>query len=393
MSTNWPANNFIEADMKLEKVRAAYPHTKDLVYMNHAAVAPVGTHVKEAIDTFLAERHRTNIENFFDFQPKIEDTRGRIATMLGTEASQIAFAPNTSYGLNILALGLDWQPGDRILIPGCEFPANVFPFMFLERKGVHVDLIPDTEGTFTIEDIEQKIRPETRLLSISWVQFLSGFKVDLQEIGRLCKAHDILFCVDAIQAMGALEINVEACGIDFLASGCHKWMMATQGIGVVYAAQPLLDQLYPCAGWLHGPIDWEKLTEYNLAFHDDGRRFRLGTENAMGLAALGAALKFYQDAGPAWCEARVLSNARRLREGLDALGLRMYGSSDEKHASGIVAVAHPKADAFFEALRAEQIYIAVRNGLLRFAPTYYNSEDEVDRVLEVCKKLLVAYPV
>lgn len=379
--------------MNLTDIRSAFPHAENLVYMNHAAVAPLGRHVKNALAAFVEERHLTNIENFFDFQPTVEHTKALAASIMGTQASQIAYAPNTSYGLNYLVLGLDWQEGDRILVPACEFPANVFPFMHLQSKGVTVDFIPDKEGTFTLEDIERMIRPETRLLSISWVQFLSGFRADLESVGRLCRAHDLLFCVDAIQGLGALQIDVEACHIDFLASGCHKWVMATQGIGLVYVAQPLLDQLYPFAGWLHGPIDWDNLTEYRLTYHEDGRRFRLGTQNAMGIAALGAALGFYRQAGPAWCEARVLENASRLRTGLAALGFSVYGSVDPAHSSGIVTVRHPQAAVLFEAMKEARIHVAVRNGLLRFAPTFYNSEDEVAYVLDTCKKLLMTYPV
>lgn len=379
--------------MDLQQVRRAFPHTKELIYMNHAAVSPMSKPAMDAIHAFLQERHLTNIENYFDFLPVVDEARELAAKLLGTHHDQVAFVSNTSYGLNILAQGLTWNKGDRILIPGCEFPANVYPFMKLEEQGVKVDFITHKEGTFSLEDIEAAITPETRLLSISWVQFLSGFKADLKAIGDLCKSHDILFCVDAIQGLGALEIDVEACGIDFLASGGHKWLMAMQGIGLVYVAKPLLEQLSPFAGWLHGPIDWEHLIDYKLSFFDDARRFDLGTQNAVGIAALRAALSLYLEATPAWCEQQVLTNAGILRDGIKALGGTIYGDSPEHHHSGIVALKHKEANSLFESLKERRIHVAVRNGLLRIAPTYYNSAEEIDTVLDVLEKLLGEYPV
>ncbi len=379
--------------MDINKIRRAFPHTEDLVYMNHAAVSPIGSHVRAAIHGLVEERHLTNIENYFDFLPVIDEVKEKAAAVLHTRPAQIEFVPNTSAGLNILAHGLDWQEGDEILVPGCEFPANVYPFMQLQDKGVKVRFIPHHEGTFSLDDVAACISPQTRLLTVSWVQFLSGFKADLAALGRLCKAHDVLFCVDAIQGLGAIEINVEACQIDFLATGGHKWLMAMQGIGLVYAAQPLLVKLSPMAGWLHGPIAWEHLIDYELSFYDDARRFRLGTQNAIGIAGLDAALGFYLDAGPAWCEARVLRHMRALQGGLKSLGFSLYGESDSQHHAGIVAAKHPHAETIYEALKKAGIHIAVRNGLLRFAPTYYNTEAEVEQVLGALEKLLARYPV
>ena len=374
--------------MDLQKVRAEFPHTEDTIYMNHAALAPMSRPVVRAIKAYVEERHKSNIENFFDFQPVVNETLEFAGNMLSAPSSQIAFAPNTSYGLNMLALGLGWQQGDRIIVPGCEFPANVYPFMQLKSRGVQVDLVPHLEGVFSVEDVEALITPRTKLLSVSWVQFLSGYRIDLKELGALCKSRKILFCVDAIQGLGALEIDVEACQIDFLASGCHKWLMAMQGIGLVYAAQPLLEQLEPFAGWLHGPVDWERLIDYNLVFHNDARRFRLGTENAMGVAALNASLRMYLEAGPTACEVQILELVNALRQGLLNLGFEIYGQVDPGLGSGIVTVKHDRANELYDQLKERSIHLAVRNGMLRFAPTYYNTLEEVEQVLETLRALL-----
>jgi len=371
--------------MNHSELRQHFPHAEHELYVNHAATSPLSRPVMDAIDAYLGERHGARpgapIDNFEAFMPILAEARERAGTVLGTTAERVAFMPNTSAALNVLAEGLDWQPGDRIALPGCEFPTNVYPFLNLEDRGVAVDFIRHDEGTFTLEAIEETLTPDTRLLSLSWVQFLSGFRADLDAVGALCDAHDVLFCVDAIQGLGALELDVEAAGIDFLACGGHKWLMATQGIGLLYCTEVLQDRIRPPAGWLHGPVDWEHLDEYELAFHPEARRYEIGTRNNVGIAALNAALGLYLDAGPAWCEQQVRARADQLAAGLRDLGFVRYGPSAPGHSAGIVTIRTEAPDALFDHLQAHDITAALRNRLVRFAPTYYNTPDEMERIL------------
>ncbi|NBB73646.1 MAG: aminotransferase class V-fold PLP-dependent enzyme [Bacteroidetes bacterium] len=380
--------------MNHSELRQHFPHAEHELYVNHAATSPLSRPVMDAIDAYLGERHGARpgapIDNFEAFMPILAEARERAGTVLGTTAERVAFMPNTSAALNVLAEGLDWQPGDRIALPGCEFPTNVYPFLNLEDRGVAVDFIPHEEGTFTLEAIEETLTPDTRLLSLSWVQFLSGFRADLDAVGALCDAHDVLFCVDAIQGLGALELDVEAAGIDFLACGGHKWLMATQGIGLLYCTEALQDRIRPPAGWLHGPVDWEHLDDYELAFHPEARRYEIGTRNNVGIAALHAALGLYLDAGPAWCEQQVRARADQLAEGLRALGFARYGSSDPAHSAGIVTIRTEAPDTLFDHLQAHDITAALRNRLVRFAPTYYNTPGEMERILTVVEAFATA---
>jgi len=378
--------------MTVDELRAHFPHTDHQTYVNHAAVSPMSRPVKAAIDEYVAERHGADpdapIANFEAIQPLMVEGKERAARVLGTTAERIEFIPNTSTGLNVLAQGLDWTAGDRIALPDGAFPTNVYPFLNLEEEGVDVDFVPTDEGAYTLDDIEQTLRPETRLLSVSWVHFLSGFRADLEAIGELCDAHDVLFCVDAIQGLGALQIDVEAAGIDFLAAGGHKWLMATQGIGLLYCDAALQDRLRPPTGWLHGPVDWEHLDRYELTFHDDARRFRTGTLNSAGVAALHAALGLHLNAGPAWCEEQVVDLSTTLATELAERGLRRYGTSDPQHASGIVTIAPEEPDVLFEHLAAHDITAAVRNRKVRFAPTYYNNTSDLRHVLDAVDSFL-----
>ncbi|PSQ79187.1 MAG: aminotransferase [Bacteroidetes bacterium QS_1_63_11] len=366
-------------------LRDHFPHTEHQTYLNHAAISPMSRPVREAIDAHAAERHGADpeapIANFEAFQPVMTETKERMAEVLGTESARVEFVPNTSAGLNVLACGLDWEVGDRIAVPDGAFPTNVYPFLNLEEQGVAVDFVPTEEGAYSVEDVEATLRPETRLLSVSWVHFLSGFRADLEALGALCEKHDVLFCVDAIQGLGALQIDVEAAGIDFLTAGGHKWLMAAQGIGVLYCDAKLQDQIRPPTGWLHGPVDWGHLNEYDLSFHDDARRFRTGTLNSVGVAALHASLGLHLDVGPAQCEERVLDLSTTLADELAARGLARYGTDDSAHASGIVTVEPEHPEELFDHLKRRDVTGAVRNRKLRFAPTYYNDASDLDAVL------------
>ena len=372
--------------MTFDDLRSQFPHTEHQTYLNHAAVSPMSRPVREAIDAFVGERHGADpdapIENFEGFQSVMAETKERAATVLGTDSGRVEFVPNTSAGLNMLTRGLDWQDGDRIVVPDGAFPTNVYPFLNLEAQGVEVDFVSTHEGAYTVDDVEETFRSETRLLSVSWVHFLSGFRADLEALGALCEQHDVIFCVDAIQGLGALQLDVETAGIDFLATGGHKWLMAAQGIGLLYCDEGLQEQLRPPTGWLHGPVDWEHLDNYELTFHDDARRFRTGTFNSVGIAALHASLGLHLDAGPAWCEERVLDLSTTLADELTARGFPRYGTDNRAHASGIVTVEPEAPEALFEHLAEHDITGALRNRKLRIAPTYYNTEADLAVLLE-----------
>ena len=296
----------------VDALRRHFPHTEDRIYLNHAATSPLSRAVTEAIQHHVQQRQgatRTaQIDDFESLLAVIKATRTQVAELLQADTERVDFAPNTSAALNLLADGLDWQPGDRIAVPDCEFPTNVFPFKKLEAQGVTLDFIPTERGTFSVDDVAAALTPDTRLVSVSWIQFLSGFRADLEAIGALCHERDLLFCVDAIQGLGAFSLDVEAAHIDFLAAGTHKWLMGTQGLGVFYVQEALQNQLTPPTGWLHGPVNWTELDAYKLTLHDDARRFRTGTMNALGILALHASLTLrdaFGEIGRASCRERV----------------------------------------------------------------------------------------
>ncbi len=368
---------------KLRALRRRFPHTQTQIYLNHAATGPLSHPAAEAVQRYLRQRLRGPIDHFEALMSVIEETRQLVATLLGTRAERIAFTANTSSALGLLTQGIDWRPGDRIAIPACEFPANVYPFLNLQRRGVVIDWISHRQGTFTVDDIARVLTPRTRLLTLSWVQFLSGFRADLQQIVACCHERGVWVSVDAIQGLGALPINVEATGIDFLAAGTHKWLLGLPGLAICYVRPELQEVLHPPAGWLHGPVDWDRFCDYELVFYPDARRYETGTPNQMAIVALHAALKQYLQLGVDWCARRVLTLQQRLAAGLQRLGLTRYGTDDLAHASGIVTVQHTQPEALAAFLQERQIIISLRNRMLRFSPTYYNTAEEIDYTLEM----------
>ena len=369
---------------------AAYRDLFDLpaavAYFDHAATGVLSRPAREAAGAFLDARAgrgggRTPNEFPADLD-RVARARRRAADLIGAEARNVEVVPNTSYGLSLLASGLDWQPGDRVVVPACEFPANVLPWRALGDRGVAVDLVPHHEGTFSVDDVEAALRPETRLVAVSWVQFLSGFRCDLAGIAALCRDRGVLLAVDAIQGVGALRLDVAAVRPDLVAFGGHKWLCAMQGAGVVYVADTLLDRLRPARGWLNGPLDWDDLEATNLALHDDATRFRLGTLPTAQLYALDAALGLFLDVGADAVEAAVLGGAGRLADGLARLGARRYGTDHPAHASGIVTVRVDDPEGLHAWLAGRGVAASVRNRLVRFAPHAHTRDADLDRALD-----------
>jgi len=366
----------------LDTYRSQFDLAPEMSYLNHAAVGVLSRPAREAVEMFIDERAGSMPGNYEACFPVMERARQRAATLIGAETRNVEFMPNTSAALNVVVQGYPWQPGDRVAVPGCEFPANLLPWLALEARGVEIDVIPHREGTFSVADVEAVLTPQTRVLAVSWVQFLSGFKTDLAALGTLCRERDILFCVDGIQGLGALRLDAPALGIDVLATGGHKWLCAMQGCGFVYVADRVLHQLEPTRGWLNGPLDWDDFENAPRTLHDTAERFRSGTLPTVQIFALDAALGLHLELGQDVAEAAVLSHAARLAEAFDALGLARYGSSDPAHASGIVTFDVEDPEGFEAHLRSRGVEAALRSRKVRFSPHAHTRDADLDLAIE-----------
>jgi selenocysteine lyase/cysteine desulfurase len=373
----------------IDKYRNLFPVVgTGTIYLNHAATGPLSTRVVAAVDEYLRQRSETQIDNYMKFQPILTETRSYAAKLVNATADRIAFFDNTTNAINLLAAGLEWKPGDRIILNDIEFPANVYPFLNLKRLGVEIDFVGNRDGKILTEDVEAKITPRTKLLSISHVQFLSGFRADLPALGELCRTRGVIFSVDAIQSAGVVPIDVERMKIDFLATGAQKWLLCPQGIAFAYVSnetQERLRQAY--LGWTSIKNFFGEFTRYRLDLDGDARRYENGTLNNMGITALHQSLATLLEVGIDSIEEHVLDLNDRLIAGLGPLGMKAYVDGDRASRAGIVSIKVPNADAYIARLAESKIQVAVRQGLIRVSPHFYNTEEEILTLVDNLKQM------
>lgn len=357
------------------------------IYFNHAAVSPLSTLVTGKIHNYLLQRSAGTIEDYQTLLSESIEVKNKLAKLLNTAPGRIAFVDNTSNGLNILAQGINWKKGDRILLNDIEFPSNVYPFLNLQTQGVEVDFVKSENGKITVENILQAITPSTKLLSISFVQFLSGYKADLEQIGKICKEKNIIFAVDAIQGLGALQLDVKKCNIDFLACGTQKWLMAIMGLAFIYLTEEMQAKISPkYVGWLSVENAWDIL-HYDLKLKHDAGVFQTGTVNAIGVNGLHAAFDLFESVGFDQIEATILDNTEYFIERLSSAGFNpLLSGIERKYLSGIVTIKNERAAEMFDVLMNEKIHCSLREGMIRFSPHFYNTQSEIDCVTEILKK-------
>lgn len=372
---------------KLNQWRALFPSTQHGVYVNHAACSPVSTRVKSAIDELLTISSTTHIDNFPVWMETRESLRGILAQMLNTRPAHIGFVKNTSAGLNILADGLSWQRGDHILIAEGEFPSNVYPFFKLQDRGVRVEFVPTPTGRFTTDDFVSRFTAATRLVSVSFVQYHNGFRADLEALGKACRDRGILFCVDGIQGVGAVPLDVTKTYVDFLSNGGHKWLMAPGGLGFVYVGEQLIDRLtVQQVGWLSVKHPWN-LREYAMDFPEDARRFELATENMLGIYGMKASVSLLMEVGIENIFYHITELIDLLAQGLNEQGWIIRSDLTPIHRSGIISFQSRDEQRIptknvFEKLMQSGVTVSYRDGAIRVSPHFYNTENEIRQILE-----------
>jgi selenocysteine lyase/cysteine desulfurase len=291
---------------------------------------------------------------------------------------------NTSDGLSVVAQGLDWKPGDNVVGANCEFPSNVYPWMRLASKGVEYRQAGERDGRVDAGDVLSLVDDRTRVVALSWVQFASGFRSNLALIGAFCRERDVLFVVDAIQGLGALAMDVTNDFVDVVAADAHKWLLGPEGIGLLYVSDRVIDRIEPArVGWT-SVCDWINWSRYDLTYREGAGRFECGTLNMLGIHALGASLEVLLEFGREQVERRVLNLTDRLSSGLAARGYTLVSSRLPGEASAIVAVTHPSKtpQSIVSTLRERGILIAHRSGRVRISPHFYNTEEEIDLLLD-----------
>jgi selenocysteine lyase/cysteine desulfurase len=363
------------------KYRAEFPVTGELIYLNHAAVAPLCRATADAMKALADDACRFGSLHYDEWMESYSGLRRATARLIHASADEIAIVKNTSEGVAIVAIGLDWKTGDRVIAFREEFPANYYPWLRLERRGVAITWL-------SIYDPLEKIAaaiPGARLLAISHVNYLSGYRVDLDSIGELCNRYGCFFFVDAIQGMGAFPIDVEAAHIDALAADGHKWMLGPEGNGVLYVRRRWLDAIEPVEfGWTN-PANYADYSSRDMTLRSDAGRYECGTLNTVGCFGQRAAIEFLLEVGIENIAPAVLARADQLERGVRAKGYEVMVARTQENGSGILSFRHPSVDCrtLVSDLRRNKIMAAPRQGWVRASPHFYIGEEDIEQVLRI----------
>lgn len=352
--------------------------------MNHAGVAPLPARAARAMREWVDQAERSVGTNWARWNGIMRGARGKAAKLLHCGEDSVAFIHNTTHGLLILAHSINWRPGDNIVTAEHEFPANVYPWKHVEACGVALRVAPERDLRFRVEDFATLIDDRTRLVSVSMVQYSTGYRMPVEELGKLCRERGILFCIDGIQACGAMPIDVGALECDFFVADGHKWMLGPEGFGLLYVApraMPLLND--SMTGWA-GRVRPGDYHDTDQPLVEGARRFEEGS-HAMSLAvAFDRSIGLLLEIGADEVWRRIEALTARLETGLRAKGFEIVSPRGEGERSGSVAFRGDGIDpqAWFKALGRKNIHIAARRGCLRVSPHFYNQPEQIDRLLE-----------
>jgi selenocysteine lyase/cysteine desulfurase len=322
----------------------------------------------------------------------VTETRALAAQLIGAKASEISLLGPTSLGLSLVANGLDWQPGDEVVCYQDDYPANVYPWTDLARHGVTVRLLqPETPGAITPELVEAALSPKTKLVALASCHFLTGYRIDIEAIGRILRARGILFCLDAIQTVGAFETRVDY--VDFLSADSHKWMLGPMAAGMVYVRDEVKERLRPTLLGSWNVRSPNFIAQSTIDFEPGGRRYEPGVLNVAGILGMKAGIELLLEVGIARISAQLLRLRARLVERLLPLGFQTLGATEGPTASGITTVWRPAGmgatpEKIVQHLAAHGVTISLRHDRagrphLRFSPHFYNTLEEMDRVVDL----------
>jgi len=356
---------------------------EELIYLNHAAVSPWPRRTTEAVQRFADENLHFGSRDYPGWLKTEARLRQRMANLIDAASSDdIALVKNTSEALSFVAYGLEWTPGDNVVISNQEFPSNRIVWESLEPRGVQVRAA-DLHSVETPEDaLLAAVDANTRVLSVSSVQYATGLRLDLARLGRFCRQRGILFCVDAIQSLGALAFDVEQVQADFVMADGHKWMLGPEGLGLFYSRPQARERLSLTQyGW-HMVERVGDFDQQRWQPAESSRRFECGSPNMLGVHALEASLSLLLDVGMAEVERCVLENTAYLIDRLTHLGLDVLTSTRAERHAGIVTFRVPgNTEALYRELMAAGIMCAHRGGGIRFSPHFYTETARMDRAL------------
>lgn len=370
-----------ESDWRTLRVQE-FPVTELWSYLDHAAVAPLPRRSANVLRAWADEQEANGCVHWPDWERKLEAIRLDVARLIGAHGDEIAFVTSTTQGIGLIAEGFPWRAGDVVVTAAEEYPSNLYPWMNLADRGVTLRMVPSRDGRLWIEDLLGAIDDRTRLLTISHVEWSSGFRNDLDALAGHCRDRGIAFFVDAIQGLGPLTLDMGKTPIDFACADGHKWLLGPEGAGFLYVRREWIERLRPLG------VGWHSVTSsYNdprnaFELKPNAQRWEGGTFNMPGIQAFGASVGLFLEIGPGAVSERILSRAAIARAVARDCGWSVVGSSRPEDLSGIVALERPGTDpnAVVLALRARGVAVACRRGRLRISAHCYNDDGDFDRL-------------
>jgi selenocysteine lyase/cysteine desulfurase len=362
-----------------ERYRDEFPVTKNLIYLNHAAVAPLSRRASKAMQHLAQDVLDFGSFHYADWMETYEGVRKSAAQLINARPEEIAIAKNTSEGIAMVATGIRWKAGDVVVAFLEEFPANYFPWKKLEAVGVEIRWLSIFDD---LERISEATRG-ARLLAISFVNYLNGYRVNLCDIGEICSRHGCLFFVDAIQGMGVFPIDVEAARIDALAADSHKWMLGPEGSAILYVRQEKQEQIEPnLVGWTNF-AHYVDYASRDMTLRPDAGRYESGTLNTIGCYGLRAALDLLLEVGIDRIGPAVQALADQIHECVRSNGFEFSAPLTFETRSGIVSIRKPGVESqlIVRKLKDAGIIVAARQGWVRLSPHFYISPQDIDRVI------------
>ncbi len=375
-------------------LRHEFPVTRRWAFFDHAAVAPLTARAQQAMAEWAADMAANGDVHEHRWLKRVEDVRELAARLIRVEPADVAFIPNTTAGIGLVAEGFPWKAGDNIVTAAEEYPSNLYPWLNLADRGVDTRRVPSRGNRIEPDDIRDAMDGRTRLVSLSFVEYASGFRNDLEAIGTLCRQRGVYFLVDAIQGLGVLPLDVRQTPVDFLAADGHKWLLGPEGAGIFYCRRELLDLLHPVGvGWnsVIGARDFSRI-DYRLKPH--AGRWEGGSHNVAGITALGASLELLLHLGIENVARRVAELTDHLCERARQAGFEVFSSRQAGDSSGIVSLVAPGPDArsFVKACRLQDIVINQRAGRIRVSPHCYNTHEEIDRLVATLRAVRETTP-
>lgn len=364
----------------------------DIIYVNHAAVAPWPQVSVQAVQAFAAENGRIGSQNYAQWLKIERQLKQKLATLINAPASDdIALLKNTSEGLSLIAYGLDWQAGDNIIIAAEEFPSNRIVWESLASRGVSVQKIDIANASDPEQLLINHITAQTRLLSVSSVQYASGLRMDMQRLGLTCRARKVLFCVDAIQQLGAIQFDAQAMHADFVVADGHKWMLGPEGLALFYCRREVMPQLrLQQFGWhmLEHIADFNNMDNWQPAHN--ARRFECGSPNLLAAHALHASVDLLLTIGIEKIEQQVLGKVQKLITRFRTMqGVTLLSpQSIERHAGIFTFTTRNTDQALYQHLVSQGVVCALRGGGIRFSPHFYTAETQLDTLADYVQAFL-----